>query len=95
MPPDAQEKPLNPRHEAFCQYFVLGGNATYAARAAGYAPPSCKNHGYRLMRAALAAQAPAKTTNDDFPAPVAAAKVAKTTGYGEKAAGNDDFRTTR
>ncbi len=50
MPPDASEKPLRPRHEAFCQYFVLGGNATYAARAAGYAPKSCKNQGYRLMR---------------------------------------------
>ncbi len=61
MPPNAdtfatdapgkpQEKPLNPRHEAFCQYFVLGGNATYAARAAGYAPKSCNNQGYRLMR---------------------------------------------
>ena len=50
MPPDPQEKPLNPRHEAFCQYFVLGANATYAARAAGYAPQSCKNQGYRLMR---------------------------------------------
>ena len=61
MPPDAdtfepdaprqqQAKPLNPRHEAFCQYFVLGGNATYAARSAGYAPQSCNNQGYRLMR---------------------------------------------
>ncbi len=172
MPPDAdtfatdapgtqQETPLNPRHEAFCQYFVLGGNATYAARTAGFAPKSCKNQGYRLMRrprirarvaairselaraygldahvllgklealyqravednyvhagvraveaqariaghlqvraalAALPALAAAKTTNDDFPAPVAAVKVAKTIGYGEKAAGNDDFRTTR
>ena len=151
-------KPLRPRHEAFCQYFVLGGNATYAARAAKYAPPSCNNQGYRLIRqpriiariaeirrglardyaldaqvllgklealyqravqdncvhagvraveaqariaghlqgrAALAARAPARTTNDDFPAPVAAGKVAKTTGYGEKAAENGGFRTTR
>ena len=156
--PDAQEKPLNPRHEAFCQYFVLGGNATYAARSAGYAPQSCNNQGYRLMRrprirarvaairselahaygldahvllgklealyqravedncvhagvraveaqariaghlqgrAALAVRAPSRTTNDDFPAPVAAGKVAKTTGYGEKAAENGGFRTTR
>ncbi len=154
-------KPLRPRHEAFCQYFVLGASATYAARAAGYAPPSCKNQGYRLMRqpriiariadirrglardyaldaqvllgklealyqcavedhhfhagvraveaqariaghlqvraalAALPALAAAKTTNDDFPASVAAANEAKTTGYGEKAGGNDDFRTTQ
>ena len=43
-------KPLRPRHEAFCQYFVLGGNATYAARAAKYSPQSSGNQGYRLMR---------------------------------------------
>ena len=43
-------KPLRPRHEAFCQHFVLGGNATYAARAAKYSPQSSKNQGYRLMR---------------------------------------------
>ena len=49
-PEKPQETPLTPRHEAFCQYFVLGGNATYAARAAGYAPKSCNNQGYRLMR---------------------------------------------
>ena len=43
-------KPLRARHEAFCQYFVLGGNATYAARAAKYSPQSSRNQGYRLMR---------------------------------------------
>ncbi len=45
-----QEKPLRSRHEAFCQYFVLYGSARNAAQEAGYAPPSCKNQGYRLMR---------------------------------------------
>ena len=53
MPRDnVQENSLTPRHEAFCQYFVLGGNATYAARDAGFAPKSSKNQGYRLMRRA-------------------------------------------
>ena len=42
----------NPRHEAFCQHFVLLGNASYAAVEAGYAPPSSRNQGYRLMRRA-------------------------------------------
>ncbi len=50
-PPDKpQEKPLRSRHEAFCQYFVLYGNASYAACDAGYAGASSKNQGYRLMR---------------------------------------------
>ena len=49
-PGTKKEKPLRPRHEAFCQYFVLGGNATYAARAAKYSPESSRNQGYRLMR---------------------------------------------
>ncbi len=40
----------NPRHEAFCQHFVLLGNAAYAAIDAGYARPSARNQGYRLMR---------------------------------------------
>ena len=39
-----------PRHEAFCQHFVLLGNASYAAVDAGYARPSSRNQGYRLMR---------------------------------------------
>ena len=53
MPRDnVQENSLTPRHEAFCQYFVLGGNAAYAARDAGYAAGSSKNQGYRLMRRA-------------------------------------------
>lgn len=49
-PQGQQEKKLRSRHEAFCQYFVLYGSAANAAREAGYAPQSCKNQGYRLMR---------------------------------------------
>ncbi len=49
--PDAAATSLaNPRHEAFCQHFVLLGNASYAAIDAGYSPPSSRNQGYRLMR---------------------------------------------
>ncbi|MBT3306740.1 MAG: terminase small subunit [Alphaproteobacteria bacterium] len=48
-PPEAP-KPLRSRHEAFCQYFVLGGNATYAAINAGYTRKWSRNQGYRLMR---------------------------------------------
>ncbi len=48
----ATESLPNPRHEAFCQHFVLLGNASYAAIDAGYARPSSRNQGYRLMRRA-------------------------------------------
>jgi len=41
---------LSPRHEAFCHYFVLWGNASVVACEAGYSPRSSKNQGYRLMR---------------------------------------------
>jgi len=44
------KKPLRSRHEAFCQHFVLGGNATYAAMKAGYTRKWASNQGYRLMR---------------------------------------------
>ncbi|NQU59925.1 MAG: terminase small subunit [Rhodospirillales bacterium] len=44
------EKPLRSRHEAFCQHFVLRGNATDAAIQAGYTPRSASNQGYRLQR---------------------------------------------
>ncbi len=43
-------KRLNPRQEAFCQSFVRLGNAAYAAREAGYSPPSSRKQGYRLVR---------------------------------------------
>ena len=47
--PGAAEALPNPRHEAFCQHFVLRGNAACAAIDAGYARPSSRNQGYRLM----------------------------------------------
>ncbi len=46
----APEKSMRPRHEAFCQHFVLLGNATDAAVHAGYALPWARNQGCRLMR---------------------------------------------
>ncbi len=45
-------KSLSPRHEAFCQHYVLCGNATVAALNAGYSPLSVRNQGYRLTRRA-------------------------------------------
>lgn len=41
---------LKTRHERFCRHFVECGNATTAAKAAGYAPASARNAGYRLLR---------------------------------------------
>ncbi len=49
-PGDSAADPLPPRQEAFCHYFVLWGNATVAAKQAGYARPSARNQGYRLSR---------------------------------------------
>jgi len=49
-PATPAKKPLRSRHEAFCQHFVLGGNATYAAMKAGYTRKWASNQGYRLMR---------------------------------------------
>ncbi len=46
----ADTEPLSPRHEAFCHYFVLWGNASVVACEAGYSPRSSKNQGYRLTR---------------------------------------------
>ncbi|MGH6660878.1 MAG: terminase small subunit, partial [Rhodospirillales bacterium] len=46
----APPKPLRRRHELFCQYFVLYGNAARAAGEAGYTEPAAKNQGYRLLR---------------------------------------------
>ncbi len=47
---DDPPSPLTPRQEAFCHYFVLWGNASVAAREAGYAASSARNQGYRLAR---------------------------------------------
>ncbi len=41
---------LNEKQERFSQAYVLHRNATEAARAAGYAPNSAYNQGYRLLQ---------------------------------------------
>jgi hypothetical protein len=41
---------LKSRHENFCRKYVQLGCAATAARAAGYAPGSSNNTGYRLIR---------------------------------------------
>ncbi len=41
---------LKPRHEKFCQHFVLDPNATRAAMAAGYSPHTARQQGCRLLR---------------------------------------------
>tara|TARA_R110002020_G_scaffold411335_1_gene620994 strand:+ start:20 stop:550 length:531 start_codon:yes stop_codon:yes gene_type:complete len=41
---------LNDKQEKFCQAYVLHRNATEAAKAAGYAPASANNQGYRLLQ---------------------------------------------
>jgi len=43
-------KQLRTRQERFCRKFVEYGCPTTAARAAGYAPKSASNAGYRLIR---------------------------------------------
>lgn len=42
-------KPLSFRQEKFCEHYALVGNAAEAARQAGYAERSAKNHGSRLL----------------------------------------------
>ncbi len=42
-------KPLSFRQEKFCVHYAVGGNAAEAARQAGYAERSAKNHGNRLL----------------------------------------------
>jgi hypothetical protein len=42
--------PLRARQERFCRRFVEFACAATAARAAGYAPKSARNAGYRLLR---------------------------------------------
>ncbi|MEX2643744.1 MAG: terminase small subunit [Acetobacterales bacterium] len=44
----------SPRQEAFCHHYVLTGNATKSAVAAGYSPRSARSLGYRML------------TNDDI-----------------------------
>ncbi len=48
--PPLPGKPLNPRQERFCHYFVLYACASVAAKEAGYSRKSSKHQGYRLLR---------------------------------------------
>ncbi|MCP5365279.1 MAG: terminase small subunit [Hyphomicrobiales bacterium] len=41
---------MKSRQERFCHRFVETANAAAAAKAAGYAPASARNTGYRLLR---------------------------------------------
>lgn len=41
---------LNPKQQAFCQYYVECFNAAKAALDAGYSPTSCASIGYSLLR---------------------------------------------
>jgi|TARA_Y100000034_G_scaffold118153_1_gene158513 uncharacterized coiled-coil protein SlyX len=41
---------LNDKQEKFAQSYILHRNATEAAKAAGYAPASAYNQGYRLLQ---------------------------------------------
>ena len=43
-------RPLTPRQERFCHYFVLYACASVAASEAGYSRKSAKHQGYRLLR---------------------------------------------
>ncbi len=43
---------LKPRQEAFCEHFVATGNATEAARRAGYSARAAAVQGYRLLKKA-------------------------------------------
>ena len=50
MDSSIHRKPLTPRQERFCHYFVLYACASVAAKEAGYSPKSSKHQGYRLLR---------------------------------------------
>jgi uncharacterized protein (UPF0335 family) len=41
---------INNKQEKFAQSYILHRNATEAAKAAGYAPKSANNQGYRLLQ---------------------------------------------
>ena len=41
---------MDPRHEKFCQHYLVSFNATDAARQAGYSEKSCASLGYQLLR---------------------------------------------
>ena len=50
IPGPIPRKPLTPRQERFCHYFVLYACASVAASEAGYSRKSAKHQGYRLLR---------------------------------------------
>ncbi len=50
MDSSIHRKPLTPRQERFCHYFVLYACASVAASEAGYSRKSAKHQGYRMMR---------------------------------------------
>jgi phage terminase small subunit len=41
---------LHPKHQSFCEFYMVSGNATEAARAAGYAHDNAAGQGYRLLK---------------------------------------------
>jgi phage terminase small subunit len=47
----APPRPLTPRQEKFCQAYVACGNASEAAREAGYSKEWARKQGWRLLRA--------------------------------------------
>ena len=40
---------MNQRRRAFCEAYLASGNATEAAREAGYSPQSARSQGQRLL----------------------------------------------
>ena len=40
---------MNQRRQAFCEAYLASGNATEAARKAGYSPQSARSQGQRLL----------------------------------------------
>ena len=41
---------MNPRHSSFVQHYLTTGNATAAAKAAGYSPHTAQEQGSRLLK---------------------------------------------
>ena len=50
IPAASVTRPLNCRQEKFCAQYSISGNATEAAKLAGYSERSAHNHGARLAR---------------------------------------------
>ena len=41
---------LHPKHQSFCEFYLVSGNATEAARGAGYSYANAAGQGYRLLK---------------------------------------------